>query len=247
MLLESDPNAMSREVKRAALVEALKDRTPEMDRRLAELKQAGRAHLRRDDFVWHHLLLSMATMGNSRGARGLIDDTSNYEQVTFEALAPLAEEARRERLDRVLRLAKVRMPGRKAEWLHENLRMIEDMGGPAEAKNKALAQSGKAAKIKFMRCFKGIGPKYGRNIWMDVYHPDFHEAIAVDKRIESISRLMGYDFEGYAAHEQFYLRIAEEADLQGWEVDRLIYNFRPRFEQAVSIAGRRGGARDGVA
>jgi len=214
-------------------VEALRNLSPEMEQRLSELKQAGRQNLQREDFIWHHLLQSFATMGNSRGARGLIDDRSNYEQVTFEALASLADDARLKQLDRVLRLAKVRMPGKKAKWLDENFRMVEEMGGPAEAKKKAFAQSGKGAKVAFMKRFKGIGPKYGRNIWMDVYHPDFHEAIAVDERIKSISRLMGYDFTSYAAHEQFYLKIAEKANLQGWEADRLLYNFRPHYEQTI--------------
>jgi hypothetical protein len=205
-----------------------------MEERLAELKRFGQQNLQREDFIWHHLLQSFATMGNSRGARGLIGDKSNYERVTFEALALLDATARREELDEVLRLAKVRMPDKKATWLDENFEMIQDMGGPAEVKQKALAQVGKKAKIAFLKRFKGIGPKYGRNIWMDVYHPDFYDAIAVDERIKGISRLLGYDFESYAAHERFYLEVAAEANLQGWEVDRLLYNYRPHYEHVIS-------------
>lgn len=102
---------------------------------------------------------------------------------------------------------------------------------------QALAQTGTAAKIAFLRRFKGIGPKYARNIWMDSYHPDFHETIAIDERIRQVTAALGYLFTNYAQHEQFHLAIAHEAGLQGWELDRLLYHFRDDF--IASVTGRR--------
>ena len=69
---------------------------------------------------------------------------------------------------------------------------MERMGGLERAKEKAFAQVGTKAKITFMKRFYGIGDKYARNVWMDVYHPDFHDSIAIDDRIKQITEAMGY-------------------------------------------------------
>ena len=42
---------------------------------------------------------------------------------------------------------------------------------------------------------------------------------------ESISELLGLSFASYSAHEAFYLDVARQAGLNGWELDRLLYNF----------------------
>ena len=222
--------------KRQALIDALRNQTPEMTERLEELKAIGERNLRRDDFFWHHLLTSFATMGNTRGYEGLIEDDTNYSEVTFDALSEVLDFKRTEHLERVLSRAKVRMPSVKARRLDKNFRMVKEMGGPLEAKQEALRQEGKEAKIAFMKRFIGIGPKYARNIWMDVYHPEFRDTIAIDERIKSITRLLEYEFESYEDHESFYQEIAEEAGLEAWEVDRLLYNFKEHFESAIKSA-----------
>ncbi len=84
-----------------------------------------------------------------------------------------------------------------------------------------------------MKCFYGVGDKYARNIWMDSYHPDFRHAIAVDERIKKVTEALGYSFKTYAEHERFYQEVAEEAGLQGWEVDRLLYNHQGEFLDAI--------------
>jgi hypothetical protein len=88
--------------------------------KLAEAKER-RSDLQRPDFVWYELLLSFATMGNSRGASGLIHNKDNYKRVTFEALKRKGtKKARLRELRTVLHAAKVRMPDRKAAWLAED-------------------------------------------------------------------------------------------------------------------------------
>jgi N-glycosylase/DNA lyase len=71
--------------------------------------------------------------------------------------------------------------------------------------------------------------EYARNIWMDIYHPDFRNTIAVDQRISRITEELGYRFKNYEEHERFYQEVAQEAGLEAWELDRLLYNHRDFF------------------
>ena len=43
----------------------------------------GAKLLKRPDFVWYELLLSFGTMGNSRGAEGLMRTPANYSRVSI--------------------------------------------------------------------------------------------------------------------------------------------------------------------
>lgn len=220
---------MNKESKREILIEALKNIPPEMRRELEILQEEGKSEQTRPDFIWHFLLQSFATMGSSRGWHGLIGDRANYERVTFEALSNLKRSDRPKLLDEVMRSAKVRMPGKKAVWLDLNYDLVVGIGGLQEAKRQAFAEHGTEPKIAFMKQFHGIGDKYARNIWMDVYHPDFHNSIAIDERVKRITEALGYYFKTYDQHERFYQNVAREADLQGWELDRLLYNYRDYF------------------
>jgi|SRR5215211_28979 len=220
---------MDIEAKRQRLIGTLRDLTPEMKETLRKRKEEGLEQRDRPDFIWHSLLQSFATMGNARGWDGLVGNEANYNLVTFEALSRLDRVERLERLDSVLRASKVRMPAKKAAWLDLDHEMIVEMGGPEEARREALAQDGREGKVAFMQRFHGIGDKYARNIWMDVYHPDFRHAIAVDERIKRVTEALGYSFKSYAEHERFYQEIAKESGLEGWEVDRLLYNHQDEF------------------
>ena len=60
---------------------------------------------------------------------------------------------------------------------------------------------------------------------MDVYHSEFHDRIALDSRIAKISVLIGIEDKSYEEREQAYLRIAAQAGLNGWELDRILYNY----------------------
>ena len=210
---------------RQRLVSVIRHLAEERKARLTELKQVGASLAQRDDFLWHGLLLSFSTMGSSRGYEGLILNPSLYKCVTFDALQALSADQRLPVLKATLRSGKVRMPDRKAEWLSENFKKIVSMGGPAHAKEMLENCSGKEAKIRFLRSFRGIGPKYARNIMMDSYHPEFRHSIAVDERIKNVSKKLGLALGRYEDEEQFYLSVAHAVGLEGWELDRLIYNF----------------------
>ncbi len=197
--------------------------------RLEELKRDARdeQNLEKPDFVWRSLVESFSSLGNSRGYEGLFGNPENYKKITFEALSCLSPEGRLGVLTKTLRAAAaVRFPNVKSERLAANFKKIEKMGGPAKAKAKLLNEPGRDAKIKFLRKFDGIGDKYARNIFMNVYHPEFRQSIAIDSRIGSILKELGLKFRTYEAEEQFYLEAAEKAGLEGWELDRLIYEFK---------------------
>ncbi len=112
---------------------------------------------------------------------------------------------------------------------------VKRLGGPEKAKEQLLAQPGKDAKIRFLDSFPGIGAKYARNIMMDVYHEEFRDSIALDVRIKAISEALGLSFASYADHESFYLAVARQAGISGWELDRLLFNFRPEFKAKLGF------------
>lgn len=218
------------------LVAVVKSLAAEERHRLEQLK-AEYSQLKRPDFVWHYLLQSFATMGNVRGWDGLIQNRHNYQKVTFDVLSQLSPSERLSILENTLRDAKVRMPSKKAEWLAKNFDRILRMGGLQAVKTELLSKSGRAEKIRFLKTFDGIGDKYARNIMMDVYHPDFRESIAVDARISSLSDELGLSFDNYEDHEKFYLDVAHEIGLNGWELDRLIFNFTDQIIQRLRQMG----------
>jgi hypothetical protein len=209
-----------------------------MQRYLGNLRRWGKKELERPDFVWHILMQSFATWGGARGHEGLIGNQDNYGRVTFEALSGVDADARPLVLEEVFLAAKVRYAVVKARLMSRNYDLVEKMGGPVEATKQALAQDGREAKIAFMKRFHGIGPKYARNIWMDAYHPDFRDTIAVDLRIRKITEALGHSFKTYEAEERFYQDIANEAGLRGWELDRLLYEYTDHFLADISAGER---------
>jgi hypothetical protein len=200
-----------------------------------ECLKRGCAGLKRTDFVWHYLLQSFATMGRASGWHGLIENQENYCQITYEALASLSPKERKERVHRVCRAAKIRMPDIKAGFILDCFSYVKKLGGPERVKALLLAQPNREEKIKFLKTFRGIGPKYARNIMMDVYHKEFRESIAIDARIKSISSVLGLSFTDaeYAKHENFYLDVAHSAGLNGWELDRLLFNFSDEVKRRL--------------
>lgn len=206
----------------------------------AELEQLKEGHsgLARPDFVWYYLLQSFSTMGRASGWHRLIGDQDNYRRVTYTALAALPPKARKAQVRQVCRAAGIRMPDKKADYILSCFQYVMRLGGPEAAKAKLLAQAGREAKITFLQSFPGIGPKYARNIMMDVYHEDFRDSIALDVRIKAISETLGLSFAAYAEHEAFYLDVARQAGLNGWELDRLLFNFRSEVESRLGVSGR---------
>jgi len=214
-----------------AVVRALAaEKRSELER--LKLEHSGIA---RSDFIWHYLLQSFSTMGRASGWHGLIGNKDNYQRVTYNVLAALSPEDRRMQVWRVCREAGIRMPDKKADYILGCFDYVKKLGGLETAKAKLLAQPGHEAKIRFLQTFPGIGLKYARNIMMDVYHEDFRNSIALDVRIKAISDSLGLSFSSYAEHESFYLNIARDAGINGWELDRLLFNFRQEVESRLGV------------
>jgi hypothetical protein len=218
------------------LVSVVRSLAAEKRNELERLKQEY-SGLARSDFLWHYLLQSFSTMGRASGWYGLIGNQENYQRVTYDALAALTSEAREVQVREVCRAAGIRMPDIKADYILRCFEYVQRLGGPEAAKAILLAQPGRDAKIRFLESFPGIGPKYARNIMMDVYHEDFWDSVALDVRIKAISDALGLSFASYTEHESFYLDVAREAGVNGWELDRLLFNFRPEVESRLAIVG----------
>jgi hypothetical protein len=124
----------------------------------------------------------------------------------------------------------------KAPRLAANLARIAEMGGVELATRRMLGLSTFKEKLRFLRSFDGIGEKYGRNIWMDIYDPDFRNTVAVDERLKKVARAIGFTGTGYQQSVAFYCSIARDAELEPWELDRLLYNFTDYFLGVVGYA-----------
>ncbi len=207
--------------------------------RIDHLKQKAEADIARPDFVWHFLLQSFATMGNANGWFGLIGNLENYKQVQYERLANINSSFRLTHLMQVCARAKIRMPNKKADFIHECFKKIRGMGGYTIVKEQLLAQPSREVMIKYLCQFKGIGKKYARNIMMDVHHPNFLNSIAVDSRIEVISKKLELDLASYEDKENFYLGAAKLAGIDGWDLDRLMFNFQGEFLEEITLIKNR--------
>jgi len=205
------------------LVRAVRAVYPTHSPTIERLKREGRRIWTAPDFIWEQLLRSFSTMGNARGAR-LMTEAALHDRVTYAVIARMSPKQRRTTLRKTLASAPVRMADRKADWLCKNFRRIQRDGGPDRVRAALCACSGRDAKIEFLKTFHGIGDKYARNIMMDAYHPEFHESIAYDDRLTKIAEALGLEFKKYDDAEEFFLDVAHAVDLNGWELDRLLYH-----------------------
>ena len=219
-----------------SLVAVAKDLRNKYQDDLDSKKKMGLALQERSDFLWYELLVSYSTWGGSRGSEGLIEDEKRYQQVSYEELKKLdAKEDRINRLLQIMKDAKVRWFNKKAPMLAQCFEKIEAMGGLTEANTTLLNKKSAAEMMKFLKSFPGIGSKYASNIMMDCYHPLFRDRIALDSRVRSVSKELGLDFKNYSNHENFYLRVAKEAGIKGWELDRLIYGHTDDFLRSLRM------------
>lgn len=198
---------------------------------LKRSKRNGRALLKRKDFVWYEILLSLSTWGNSGGAKRL-----DFDALSYDRLSGLSESRRRDLIKKKFVAAGLRYPEKKAKYLQYNFTLVRDKGGLHQAKHDLMVTKGRDNKIKVLREYKGIGEKYAHNIMMDAYHSDFHDSIAVDQRIKRISRELGLAMKTYADSLFFYRQVAAKANIQPWELDRILYKYKDEVVRRISSA-----------
>jgi hypothetical protein len=192
-------------------------------------KRTGRERLKRRDFVWYEILLSFSTWGNSRGAKRL-----DFDALTYEKLSRLKQPKRSSLVRREFAAAGLRYADKKTLYLLLNFDLIHDKGGLEKAKCEVLDPTGPDAKLEALRQYKGIGEKYAHNIMMDAYHPDFHSSIAVDQRIKRISKELRLPARTYADYLSFYRKVAAEAGVQPWELDRVLYKCKADIVETLA-------------
>jgi len=221
--------------RKLALITALQRASVDFRERLDDLKAYANDLRRRPDLVWLLLIQSAATHGSSRGWEGLRADRKALASIRYSALAPLQSPARRTRLLKALKSSKVRMPNTKANSLARNVTILSELGGVHAATNTMLTIGTRDDKVKFITQFYGIGEKYGRNIWMDIYDPAFRNSVAVDARLKKIAAALGYDYSKYKYedYERLFVAIASEAGIEPWAVDRLLYMYTEHFMYVI--------------
>lgn len=219
---------------RTTLVAAIKDLRAKYNEELESKKENGSRLLERPDFLWYELLQSYATWGGSRGYESMIQNSDRYGQITYIELKKLGStEKREDKLRQIMREADVRYSTKKAPLLARCFEKIEQMGGLEVANADLLSKKSATEMMDFLDDFPGIGPKYARDIMMDAYHPFFRDKIALDTRVRSISKALGIDPKDYDDHEKYYLLIAKDAGVNGWELDRLLYNHTDDFLEKI--------------
>jgi hypothetical protein len=220
------------EAGRKRLVALFKGLTPDM-RAFLKREKARAKDLERPDFIWYILLKSLAVMGNSRVNDQSVLTDDHYAGLTFEALGEAAPEERRKRIEETFRQAGVTAAEQKSEWANDNYARIVALGGMEKARKAALSQKGQKGKVAFMKRFRGIGDKQAKGIWMDVFHQDFRSTVAVDDRTRQLASAIGHSFPSPEEQEKFFIEVAQEAGLSGWEVDRLVSAFKDYFLKAL--------------
>jgi tetratricopeptide (TPR) repeat protein len=224
---------MSYPRERALLAEVARDVYRQHREDLERMKEDSLMLIRQPDFLWQRLVKTFAMWGGAGGWDRLKADPENFGRLAYEALAGCPAAERNREIRKVLERAGIRFPNKKAGFLERCFLRIEEMGGPEEAGRLLMQQDGVEGKMRFLRCLPGIGPKFARNVMMGLYDSDFTDCIAVDARIRRISRCFGLRFTGYNEQERFYLRVAEEAGISGWELDRLMFNYTDEFLEAL--------------
>ena len=174
------------------------------------------------DLLWRRLCAVAATSGSSVNADAFM---KRYDTALRFDLLPKTRAAREKAIIAQLKEAKVpRLRDRKAHDLSENYQKVKLLGGPENATNIMLSLSGRKEKQEWIRKFNGVGEKYSIDIWMDIYDPDFKDAIALDVRVKNFAKLLGFDPKSRTLSSSL-LDFASDCGLSGWELDRLIYNF----------------------
>ncbi len=225
---------MNMKSKHENFIEALRNVPLHMKVKLECLQGIGAILSTQDDVVWYMLLQSMSGMLNNRGYKSLMLNEENYRKLGWKSLKAMEKSERFTHINIVLSKANVRISETKAKWLVENIEKIEKIGGIEAVLEQKRALHEKSEKLDFFRQFSGIGEKYARNIWMDLYDSDFYESIAIDSRLQRIYELLEISIVDYAKAERDMLDIAHEAGLTGWELDRLLFHFTDYFISIIS-------------
>jgi hypothetical protein len=195
--------------------------------KIEEVKQGARKTGEDPEWIWEGLVRSAATWGGIRGIK-LLERPELHELVRWRTLAKLDKRKLRGQFRKALTAAEVRWADEKVPCLLRNFYLVQKKGGPRKVQ-EYLDSLSPPEVTDFLRTFRGIGPKYARNIMMDGYHPKFRNSIAIDIRIQHILEKVGRPFGGdkdFGDAEQFLLAVAHDVGIDGWDLDRLLFLYK---------------------
>lgn len=185
---------------------------------LERSKQEARRWGGHSDWPWNGMVLSAATRGGSwRWGKKIEPIYATH--LAWPVIASLSDTARHSRLITV-----GRFPNRTATWLEGVFQHLNAIGGPSGVKTQ-LASMETTAVIDYWMAIPGLGPKYARNMMMDIYDERFRNGyFAIDSRIINLLPRLGYVGRNrYGEQEEFLCGIAAALAIETWELDRLLY------------------------
>jgi len=187
---------------------------------LENLKNGAKKWGCHNDWPWNGFVLSGATRGGS--ARWQKNVKPRYDkELSWPVLSELkCEQKVQNRLKTV-----GRFKNKTGVWLWAMFEKIEKEGGPTQIR-QCLNRGNAEQAIALLMSFPGCGPKYARNIMMDVYDERFREGyFAIDSRIKKLLPRLKYTGTAkYEDQERFLVGMAECVGMECWELDRLLYN-----------------------
>lgn len=203
---------------REKVIEAVQAAAREHAGALESLKVAAVEHGSHPDWPWNGIVLSAATLGGSWRWDKRVKPIYDVE-LSWAALDGLWMEERQERFNLVGRYWR-----RTGAFLERMYARLLQEGGPGVTRSNLAVMTGRET-LTFWLAFDGVGPKYARNIMMDVYHPSFRQSyFAIDSRIQKLLPTLGYSGpKRYDAMEAFLTELAGEVGIDGWDMDRLLY------------------------
>lgn len=198
--------------------------------RLDQLKLKGQLFLNRDDFVWYSILRIFSYIWNEKWFESFVENEKLINIISYNSLKNVVDS---EQFYNLLVLTfkqwKVELTEERAYQLIKNYELIDAMGWVEKAKEKALRARWVKWKLEFIKQFHWIGNRYWMKLWMDTYHEDFHDQMFVTPQINSISKVMWFDFENESQEIFFYKNISSITWLALWDLDRLINEYSNIF------------------
>ena len=200
-------------------VEIIARHVASMTDELQNLKTSAIKFGKSEDWPWNGFVLSFATYGGSNNW------TTNVEpraaMFEWSRVADLTDDDREVLFQTV---PNPRFKVRTAAALEAVFQSIKAEGGPKAVRERLARAADARALIADLQKYSGIGPKYARNIAMDVHHPLIRNHFAFDHRLNAIVTEAIGGLPPYDVREAMMLRVARGIGVEAWDLDRVLYS-----------------------
>lgn len=204
---------------KSSLLEKIRKELKDMAPQLEASRQGAKAWKEEADFPWNVFVTSYATNGGSRHWEDKVEP--NYKTLySWDALSTLTPEERHKRFTKIAN--PIRCKPLTAALLSTYER-FEKAGGPQAIKKEYLNNRTPDELITYLKTFEQIGPKYARNIPMDIYDERIRNHFAIDARIKGLLKAWGFNEETYDEQEDILRKLAQKLNVDAWTLDRLLY------------------------